>query len=129
MYKIGSTLGNEPYERVNVKDCRDDSILTEAFLNPNVMIHERTYAQDNTQFSVAASERRMSLGGKEVILIRRVFDKRRIAWLLISMLVVSPAIGALVGGYSRRADVGVAVTAAIIALASFLQGLLAWLQI
>lgn len=93
------------------------------------MIHERTYAQDNTQFSVAASERRMSLGGKEVILIRRVFDKRRIAWLLISMLVVSPAIGALVGGYSRRADVGVAVTAAIIALASFLQGLLAWLQI
>lgn len=93
------------------------------------MVQERTYAQDNRHFAVAASERRTSLSGKEVILIRRVFDKGKIAWLLISMLVISPAIGTLVGRYSHGADVGVAAGAAIITLASFLLGLLAWLQI
>ena len=93
------------------------------------MVQERTYVQDNRQFSVAASERRINLAGKEVVLIRRVFDKGKIAWLLVSMLVISPAIGTLVWRYSHRADVGVAVSAAIFALASFLQGLLAWLQV
>ena len=127
--QIGNTLGNERYERVNIKECRDNSVLTEAFLNPNLMVQERTYVQDNTQFSVAASERRIDLAGKEVVLVRRVFDKEKIAWLLVSMLVISPAIGTLVGRYSHRADAGVAVSAAIFALASFLQGLLAWLQV
>lgn len=122
-------MGNERYQRVDVDKCRDDSILTEAFLDPKLMVHERTYAQDNKRFAIAGSERRTHLIGKEVILIRRVFDKRKIAWLLVSMLIVSPAIGTLVGTYSHRADVGVAVSAGIFALASFLQGLLAWLRI
>ena len=114
---------------MNVEEWREDAILTEAFLHPKLLFQEHTYAQDNGHFVVTPYPRLQSLSGHKVILIRRVFDKRKIAWLLVLMLIISPASGTIVGIYSHRADVGVALSAGIFALASFLQGLFAWLQL
>ena len=65
---------------------------------------------------------------KEVPDVRRVFDKKIMLWFLVGMLVVSPAIGTLIGVFSHREDVGVAAGAAMMALFSFLQGFFMWLK-
>ena len=108
---------------------KDDLLLSEAFHHPQLLANEFTFIQDNAHFAIGSLETRHSLVGHEVLLIRRRSNKRKIAWLLVLLLVISPAVGTLVGRYTHRADVGVAVSAGIFALASFLQGFAAWLQI
>ena len=94
-----------------------------------MIAQELTFVRDNDGFSVGPMTPSIGLKGHQVLLIRRAFDRRKLAWILILLLIISPAAGTLVGRYSHRADVGESVTAAIFALASFLQGLAAWLQI
>lgn len=108
---------------------RDDALFTEAFQYPHLMSQALDFVKENNHFSIGPLALFDTLHGHKVILVRREFDRRKLAWLLILMLVISPAAGTLVGRYSHRADVGVAVSASIFALASFLQGLAAWLQI
>ena len=55
-------------------------------------------------------------------------DKANVAWVLILLLIASPGLGIAIGLCSHSADVGVAASAGIFALASFIQGLVAWLQ-
>ena len=64
----------------------------------------------------------------EIIVVRRVIDRAKVAWLLILLLFFSPLLGIGVGFFSHNADVGIAVSAGIFALASFVQGLVAWVQ-
>lgn len=66
------------------------------------------------------------LNGQRVIVIRKILDKTKVAWLLIFLLIVSPGLGIVVGYYTHKAEVGIVVSAGIFALASFLQGLAAW---
>lgn len=65
---------------------------------------------------------------QEIIVVKRVIDRAKIAWLLILLLSFSPLLGIGVGICSHNADVGIAVSAGIFALASFVQGLVAWVQ-
>lgn len=67
-------------------------------------------------------------GFDEVITIRYELDRCKVAWLLMLLLVLSPGLGLAVGWASQRADVGVGVSAAVFALASFLQGWFVWLD-
>ena len=63
-----------------------------------------------------------------VVMIRRELDKTKIAAFLIMLLMVSPGFGVLVGHFSDSADAGIAAGAGIFALASFIQGLTAWVM-
>ena len=62
------------------------------------------------------------------MVIRYELDRLKIAYLMISLLFISPSAGLLVGFLSHDAQVGVAVSAGVFALASFLQGLMAWVE-
>ena len=62
------------------------------------------------------------------MVIRRILDKKKVAWLLTSLLVLSPGLGTLVGLCTQKVDVGIAVSAGVFALASFLQGLAVWIH-
>jgi len=61
-----------------------------------------------------------------VIVIRKILDKAKIALLLIFMLIISPGLGLVAGFCTHKAEVGIAVSAGVFALASLLQGLAAW---
>ena len=65
---------------------------------------------------------------QKVIVIKQVIDKAKVAWLLILLLFLSPVLGIGVGICSHNAEVGIAVSAGVFALASFVQGLVAWIQ-
>lgn len=114
---------------MRIRDDRDDLLFTEAFHHPHLLAHESTFVQDNSGFAIGLPGDGHSLIGQEVLLIRRRSNKVKIAWLLGLLLVISPAVGTTVGMCTHRADVGVAISAGIFALASCLQGLAAWLQI
>ena len=113
--------------RVHVNKERDDPLLSRAFHHPHLCAGESQFAQNYMSFAVEPLHDIQVR--QEVLLIRRRSNKSMIAWLLVLLLSVSPAMGTLIGTYTRRADVGVAVSAGIFALASFLQGLAVWLQI
>lgn len=123
-----ATASLEHVTRVHIRDERDDSLLSEAFHHPCLLIHELALAQDSIRSAVAPPVLRQTLIGQEILLVRRRIDKGTIAWLLSLLLVTSPAAGTVVGRFTHRADVGVAVSAGIFALASFLLGLAGWLQ-
>ena len=69
------------------------------------------------------------LEGRQVIVVKGIIDKTKVAWLLVLLSVFSPGVGLLVGMCSRNTQVGIAVSAGILALASFiLEELTAWLM-
>lgn len=114
--------------RVYLEDYSHDWSLTEAFHDPYTILHDTTHVADNDRFSIKP----LSFGSKHstqsVIVIRTTVNKTKIAWLLILLLTISPGLGVGVGVYTRKAEVGVAVSAGVFALASFLQGLAAWVH-
>jgi hypothetical protein len=114
--------------RVNLRDCEQNSLLTEAFSNPRMLHREQDYIANNSHFAVATvpSDIGSRLEDQKVIVIRRVLNKEKIAWLLVMILVMSPCVGTIAGMCSHRSDVGLAVGAGVFALASFLQGLAGW---
>ena len=61
------------------------------------------------------------LNGQNVIVIYRVLDRVKITWLLILLLFVSPGLGVLVGLQLHKAEVGIAISAGVFALASFFK--------
>ena len=83
---------------------------------------------DKYHISINASSDHGLMEGQNVILIRRVLDKWMIAWVLIGLLLISPGLGIATGICSHRLDVGVAVSAGLFALASFLLALAKWFQ-
>ena len=64
---------------------------------------------------------------KRVITLCRVLDKTKLARFLIAMLIASPCFGIIVGRCADSIQAGLAVSAGIFALASFIQGLTAWI--
>ena len=82
----------------------------------------------NDRFAVKPPSTHSDNSRQDVIVISSVLNKTRIAWLLIFLLIISPSLGLIVGLLSHNAATGIAVSAGIFALASFLQGLAAWFQ-
>ena len=62
-----------------------------------------------------------------MLVVGQILDKTKVARLLVLLLIVSPSIGIVVGISSHRADVGVAVSAAVFALITLFQALVTWL--
>lgn len=121
-------------------DNEQDTLLTDAFHFPEILAQEHAYASRHRRFEIVPTGQagsRELLGQKisgqelndhEVLVIQRVIYKERVAWFLICLLVVSPACGYLIGAVSQQVEVGVGVSVGIFALASFLQGLAAWIH-
>lgn len=116
------------YRRVSLEEEKDASLLTEAFHNPKLLVRATHYIADKNQLAIEANSVNERLKGQKVVIIRRVLHKRLIAWVLIVLLLISPGLGTAVGMCSHRLDVGVAVSAGIYALASFLLALAKWFQ-
>lgn len=121
-------LEQRAYCQVNLEEEKDDPLLTEAFHNPKLLFRETQYIADKHQLAIDANSSNERLSGQNVILIRRVLHKRLIAWVLIVLLLISPGLGIAIGMCLNRLDVGVAVSAGIFALASFLLALAKWFQ-
>ena len=139
-----------PPFRIYLGDFTLDPLLTEAFYNPHTLLRSVDYPLDidnvgslpglnNKGFDHLpepicsdANDKTSSTciepDDQEIIVIRRVIDRAKVAWLLILLLFFSPTLGVGVGVCSHNADVGIAVSAGIFALASFVQGLVAWVQ-
>ena len=134
-----------------------DALLTEALHNPQLLFHSRNSFQNpglfgsrrptsddktpayqrpptyqasqtsNTNDDVPIRDSADS-DEREIIVVKRVIDRAKIAWLLVLLLLLSPALGLVVGVCSHDAEVGIAVSAGLFALASFVQGFVAWVQ-
>ncbi|KAI4129903.1 MAG: hypothetical protein LQ338_001988 [Usnochroma carphineum] len=114
--------------RVDLERSRRDNLLTEAIHNPRLLANESSFIKRHGGLTLRKGAAMDGLAGQQVLLIDTVLDKGKITLLLLLFLILSPALGIIVGQFSHRADVGVAVSAGIFALASFLQGLAAWLH-
>ena len=112
--------------RVDLEEEKNDSLLTEAFDNPKLLSQEVNYIADNYHLAVELDALQGKLDGQKAILIRRVLHKAMIAWILVVLLLISPGLGTVIGIYSHRLDIGVAVSAGMFALVSFLLALAKW---
>ena len=113
------------WRRVYIENFSVDRFLTEAFHNPLLLRSNTAWPDYSARFSLRLSD---PYQVREIIVIQQILDKSKIATFLIIILIVSPALGILVGLSSSNAEVGIAVSAGIFALASLLQGLAAWFQ-
>ena len=114
--------------QVHLQDFTFNPLLTEAFHDPNLLLQEPKFLVNGSPFRAAHKGYLENLEGEHIIVIRRVLDKVKISYLLLALVVISPGLGLAVGICSHKAEVGIAVSAGIFALASFVQGLAAWLQ-
>lgn len=113
---------------VDLDRCRRHALLTEALQNPRILANELPFISKCESLLIETGNEFHNLGGQEVLVIHTVADKQKIAWFLLLFLILSPVLGFLVGRLCHQAEVGVAVSAGIFALATFLQGLAAWLH-
>ena len=114
--------------RVYLRDFTKDIVLTEALNNPRVVIRSTNSAPERSLLDTASIRNHEDLRGQEIIVIRQIIDKANIARVLILLLIASPGLGIAIGLCSHNADAGIAASAGVFALASFTQGLIAWLQ-
>ena len=114
--------------RIDLKNFERDSLLTEALRDPALLANKSDFVLEYDNLALAGANEWRSLVGQQVLLVYIVGDKLKIAWLLLFLVILSPALGTIVGSVAHRADVGVAVGAGIFALTSFLQALAAWLH-
>ena len=114
---------------VTLNEYKQSWLFTEAFHNPSILEHDTTHIISNSRFATCSSMDITKLDEQNVIVIRKSLDKLKITLLLICLLVMTPALGLAVGFWTRKAEVGVAVSAGVFALASFLQGLAAWFHV
>ena len=116
-----SRESSPPLSRLFIQDFIPDPLLTEALHNPHLLFHPGGSAQ-HIGLSFADAD------DQSIIVIKRTLDKTKTAWLLTSLLLLSPALGLVIGLCSHDAEVGIAISAGVFALATFVQGLVAWVQ-
>lgn len=136
--------------RTHLGDFTPDPLLTEALYNLHLFLRSVDYPVDidnvgslpglnNKEFDHLqedicsnaddkTSRACIEADNREIIVVRRVIDRAKVASLLILLLFFSPTLGIGVGVCSHNADVGIAVSAGVFGLASFVQGLVAWVQ-
>lgn len=117
--------------RINLRQGFErDNLLSQALRHPGLLAHESYFMGEYGYGSLALSQRDSIHGfaGQQVLVVYTVVDREKIAWLLLLSLILSPALGIIVGLFTHRTEVGVAVSAGVFACASFLQGLAAWIH-
>lgn len=115
-------------QKVTFEDFREELSLTEAFQDLGSFLGHLRSEVDTTNFVVCGHVVGRHLRGCNAIVIRSHLDKSSIVCCLCSLLVISPVVGIAIGLASHRADVGVAASTVLIAIASLLQGVAAWFQ-
>jgi hypothetical protein len=95
--------------KVHLTTSNTSQLFTNAFHNPT-LFKRRNFASSYPQFTVANSAADECV---QTLVIRLVADKSRRFWVVVALLLVAPIIGALVGMFSGRADVGIGVATAI----------------
>ena len=113
--------------KVTIDEYKSNLPMTEAFGDPETLRHHEQYARSLGNFVIHISTRG-NLEGQKAIILRETLHKAKIIGLLVSVLVISPGIGIVVGICTHNAEVGVAVSAGVFAMASFLQSLAMWFQ-
>lgn len=127
--KWNATRAKPDYEngtRVDLARFERNIILTEALRYPDLLANESNFILEHENLTLREEDEWRNLAGQQVVVLYTVGDKEKIAWLLLLLLLLSPALGIIVGHFSGQADVGVAIGVGIFALASFLQGLATW---
>ncbi|KAL8719024.1 MAG: hypothetical protein Q9225_003905 [Loekoesia sp. 1 TL-2023] len=97
--------------RVDLRKFERDTLLTEALRHPDLLANESNFILEHENLTLRVADEQRDLAGQQVLVVYIVGDKVKIARLLLLLLVLSPALGAIVGRFSHRADVGVAVGA------------------
>ncbi|KAH0559875.1 hypothetical protein GP486_003605 [Trichoglossum hirsutum] len=100
--------------KVHLTASNISQLFTDAFHNPT-LYRQSNFASSYPQFSVASGT---TGGDLQTLVVRNVADKPR---LFRVITLAAPMIGALVGAFSGRADVGIGVTTAIFAFVTCLQ--------
>ena len=119
--------------RVHLQDFTLDPLLIEALHDPRILFCPKNHTGYRpVQFTNDIDEKLPSTciehENHDVIVIRRLLDRGKVARLLILLLFLSPALGIGVGVSFQNADVGIAASAGLFALTTFVQGLVAWVQ-
>ena len=133
-----------------LQDFTFDPLLTEALHNPRLLVRGVAYPLDVNSLGSSLAEKDEALDHRpsrssikvdgqstsigiehdelEIVVVRQVIDRAKIAWLLILLLVFSPALGIVIDTCFHNAKVGIAASAGVFALASFVQVLVAWIE-
>ncbi|KAL9034846.1 MAG: hypothetical protein Q9180_005182 [Flavoplaca navasiana] len=114
--------------RVELRDFEQYHLFSEAIRHPALLANEPDFLMEYGSLILCESGGLDGLVGQQVLVVYTMADKEKIAWLLLLALILSPALGLIVGQFTQRAEVGVAVAAGVFACASFLQGLAAWIH-
>ncbi|KAL8891545.1 MAG: hypothetical protein Q9215_001409 [Flavoplaca cf. flavocitrina] len=114
--------------RVELRDFEQYHLFSEAIRHPASLANEPDFLMEYGSLILRESDDLDGLVGQQVLVVYTIADKEKIAWLLLLALILSPALGLIVGQFTQRAEVGVAVAAGVFACASFLQGLAAWIH-
>ena len=114
--------------RIYLRDFTKDIVLTEALNNPRVVFRSTNSGSERCLLNPPSIRNHEDLRGEDIIVIQQIIDKANVARVLILLLIASPGLGIAIGLCSHNADAGIAASAGIFALASFIQGLVAWLQ-
>ena len=113
---------------VELRDFEQYHLFTEAIRHPALLANELNFLMEYGSLILSESAGLDGLVGQQVLVVYTTADKEKIAWLLLLALILSPTLGLIVGQFTQRAEVGVAVAAGVFACASFLQGLAAWIH-
>ncbi|KAI9861071.1 MAG: hypothetical protein M1813_005500 [Trichoglossum hirsutum] len=108
--------------KVHLTASNTSQLFTNAFHNPT-LFRQPNFASSYPQFSVANST---TEGDLQTLVVRVAADKSRAFRVMVALLLAAPIIGVLVGVFSSRADVGVAVTTAIFAFVTCFQVSVHW---
>ena len=114
--------------RVYLREFTKDIVLTEALNDPRIVFRSTNSGYERSLLNPPSIRNHEDLKGEDIIVIRQILDKANVARILILLLIASPGLGIAIGLCSHNADAGIAASSGIFALASFTQGLIAWLQ-
>ncbi|KAL8846661.1 MAG: hypothetical protein Q9221_008268 [Calogaya cf. arnoldii] len=114
--------------RVDLKSFEQYNLFSEAIRHPALLANKPDFLLEYGSLALGEPDVVHGFAGQQVLVVYRTGDKEKIAWLLLLSLIMSPALGIIVGQFTHRAEVGVAVGAGVFACASFLQGLAAWIH-
>lgn len=111
---------------VHVHGYKQHWMLTEAFRNPTIFPDKHDCPVSHQYLGTEPDHDNTQSSNQSAIIIRKIIDKTKVVWLLILLLLLSPGLGIAAGLLANKAEVGVAVSAGVLALASLVQGLAAW---
>ncbi|KAI4234629.1 MAG: hypothetical protein L6R40_006713 [Gallowayella cf. fulva] len=117
-------------KQVVLGNCGRHDLFSKAIRNPQLLANEIgvNLIMEHGNLLLKDDDTIPGYEGQQVLVISMVVDKEKVAWLLLLSPILSPSLGLIVGQFTHRAEVGIAVGALVFACATFLQGLATWLH-